>query len=425
VYVNAGTNQLGGNPEHRYQIFRFDAATGAGQQITNFPKGVSNRSLAVSVSDDGQWIAFTSRADPVSQNHGDSSEIFLIHPDGSGIVQLTNDPSLSAVGMDAVVLSGSANRVVFLSRANPLGTNPSNRGQIFIVNVDGTGLKQLTSATTGGISGGSISDDGQRIGFSSSSNPTGGNADGSTEVFAIQADGTNLRQLTSSTGSPVFASQYPVLSGDGSTIAFEQVQTSGFTAIYLLNWDGTGLLPLVAGKSPSIADDGQFVFFSYGSVAGQSEIWKVKRDGSVYTQLTTPSGAQLNVPVVAGGGGRVAFAGTIPSNPNWNGSGELGVMTGSGTNSLQLLTMTTWDIQAPEITRDGTRVVFESRMNPFGTNPDAGVEIFRIQSDGTGLFQVTSIPSGDASSPSIAADDNTIVFSSDADIAGQNPSGNL
>ena len=39
VYVNAVTNQLGGNPEHRFQIFRFDAATGAGQQITSLPRG--------------------------------------------------------------------------------------------------------------------------------------------------------------------------------------------------------------------------------------------------------------------------------------------------------------------------------------------------------------------------------------------------
>jgi hypothetical protein len=92
VYVNASTNQLGGNPEHRFQIFRFDAATGAGQQITSFTKGVSNRALTVSVSDDGQWIAFVSRADPVGQNHDASPEVFVMHPNGSGIAQLTNDP---------------------------------------------------------------------------------------------------------------------------------------------------------------------------------------------------------------------------------------------------------------------------------------------------------------------------------------------
>src|SRR5262245_12860225 len=198
VYINASTNQLGGNPEHRFQIFRFDAATGAGQQITSFSKGVSNRALTVSVSDDGQWIAFVSRADPVGQNHDASPEVFVMHPDSTGIAQVTNDPSVTAAAVTAAVLSGSANRVVFRSKWNPLGTNPSNREQLFAINRDGTGLIQLTSTTTSdswfGIS---ISDDGQRIVFATTANLTGANADKSREVYAIQADGTNLRQITS------------------------------------------------------------------------------------------------------------------------------------------------------------------------------------------------------------------------------------
>src|SRR4029453_15537816 len=127
------------------QIFRFDAATGAGQQITSFSKGVSNQALTVSVSDDAQWITFVSKADPVGQNHDASAEVFVMHPDGTGITQVTNDPSVTAPGVVAAVLSGSANRVVFRSRWNPLGANPSNRDQLFAINVDGTGLRQLTS----------------------------------------------------------------------------------------------------------------------------------------------------------------------------------------------------------------------------------------------------------------------------------------
>src|SRR5438093_11678321 len=42
VYVNASTNQLGGNPAYRWQIFRFDAATGAGVQITGLTEGVAS-----------------------------------------------------------------------------------------------------------------------------------------------------------------------------------------------------------------------------------------------------------------------------------------------------------------------------------------------------------------------------------------------
>jgi Tol biopolymer transport system component len=99
------------------------------------------------------------------------------------------------------------------------------------------------------------------------------------------------------------------------------------------------------------------------------------------------------------------------------------MVTGSGTNRLQLISTKAGNINAPAITRDGTRVVFESNMNPFGTNPDGGLEIFRMQADGTGLFQVTSLPSGGASEPSITADGNTIAFTSSADIAGQNPGG--
>src|SRR5262245_51198103 len=75
VYVNSSTNQLGGNPDHLFQIFKFDAATGAGQQITTFTKGVSDQPETLSVSDDGQWLAFVSKSDPVGQNHDASAEI--------------------------------------------------------------------------------------------------------------------------------------------------------------------------------------------------------------------------------------------------------------------------------------------------------------------------------------------------------------
>ena len=318
VYVNTTTNQLGGNPEHRFQIFRFDAATGAGQQITSFSKGVSRRPQTVSVSDDGLLIAFVSRTDPVGQNHDASFEVFVMHPNGTGISQVTNDPSVTAAGVTSAVLSGSANRVVFISRWNPLGTNPSNRTQLFVINVDGTGLRQLTNiTTTSGLTGISISDDGQRIVFATSANLTGGNADGSTETFGIHADGTNLRQITSSSGGSLL----PVISGNGSKIAFERTAGSAPREIYAINWDGTGLQQLTSGigsqssLSPSITDDGQFVFFSaFAAGTGKNEIWKVKTDATGLTQLTTPGATDLGGPVVAGGGGRVAFVGTIPVN---------------------------------------------------------------------------------------------------------------
>lgn len=162
------------------------------------------------MSDDGQWIAFVPRADPVALNHDASPEVFVMHPSGSGIAQVTNDATVAAAAVRAAVLSGSANRILFRSRANPFGTNSSNREQLFAINFNGTGLIQLTSSTlTESWYGMSISDDGQRIVFASSPNLTGGNSDKGLEVFAIQADGTNLRQITS---SPSVWSTRPVIS---------------------------------------------------------------------------------------------------------------------------------------------------------------------------------------------------------------------
>src|SRR5262245_60412791 len=290
VFVNASTNQLGGNPGHQFQIFSFDAATGAGQQVTHFDKGISNLGGTVSVSDDGQWLAFVSRSNPTGQNHDASPEVFVMRPNGTGLAQVTSDPAVNAGAVTGVVLSGSANRILFISNSNPLGTNSSNRIQLFVVDFDGTGLKQLTNITTSETWNGiSISDDGQRIVFSTSANLTGGNADRNSEVFAIQADGTNLRQITS---SPTASSLKPVISGNGSKIAFQAY--GGTAGIGAINWDGTGPTTLVpasghSATEPSITDDGQFVFFPDTAGGGGRAIWKVKTDGTGLTQLTSAS----------------------------------------------------------------------------------------------------------------------------------------
>src|SRR5262245_63503407 len=65
VYAVSSTNQLGTNPQFTKQIFRWNATTGAGVQLTQFPAGVES----VSVSDDGQWLAFISHGDLRSEEH--------------------------------------------------------------------------------------------------------------------------------------------------------------------------------------------------------------------------------------------------------------------------------------------------------------------------------------------------------------------
>ncbi|MDH3284797.1 MAG: hypothetical protein OEQ13_08645, partial [Acidobacteriota bacterium] len=120
VYGPSSTNQLGANPDHRYQIFKFDTATGTATQITSFPNGVSPFAVdytvgrLTGVSDDGTLLAFVSRSDPLGTNSDEGPELFAMSSSGTGLVQLTNDTASNGGSIYYAALAGSGNRVAFV-----------------------------------------------------------------------------------------------------------------------------------------------------------------------------------------------------------------------------------------------------------------------------------------------------------------------
>jgi Tol biopolymer transport system component len=438
VYASVCADPFASNARHAYQIMKWDAISGSGSQLTSYAEGVTegqNISLwsgaySVSLSDDGQWVAFVSRANLTGLNHDESPEAFVMQSNGTQITQLSSDSAVNAYSVQSVAISGNGTKVAFVADTNPFGTNNDHIQQLFVVNRDGTSLQQITNITFGmalaspGFFDISISDDGTKIAFSNQMNLTGGNLDSSWEVFGINSDGTSLHQITSS----ISHSTHPSLSGDGTKIAYE---VGGNVTV--INWDGTGKLTLTAGNHPSITDDGQFVVFASSQVDGttnadgNSEIWKIKTDATNKTLLTnTTAPTQNQAPVIAGAGGRVAFlAQNAPPGPgtvSYRRPSGLKVMSGTGTGLLTLTTAVGADEYWPNITPDGTRIVFVSYANLLGTDPERNGEIYRIESGGTSLTQVTSLTDGDAVRPSIAADRDTIVFSSTANPTGSNAS---
>jgi Big-like domain-containing protein/WD40 repeat protein len=99
-------------------------------------------------------------------------------------------------------------------------------GQIYLVNSDGTGVVQLTK-TGAGVSNydPTWSPDGRRLAFT-----RGGGA--SSDIYVMDADGSNLVQLTSGGFN-----WEPAWAPDGRTIAFSSVQ-SGSTGIFVVAADG-------------------------------------------------------------------------------------------------------------------------------------------------------------------------------------------
>lgn len=437
VYAASNENLGGTNPLFEWQLDSWNAATGVGSVLAAVPKGAHTDRDAV--SDDGQWIAFRSRGDLTGGNPDGSVELFLMKTDGTQTRQLTSAPGNGGSVLFAA-LAGSGNRVVFSADTDPLGTNPSRVPQLFVVNADGTGLAQLTTTTSTSGFYASISDDGTRIAFHHAGNLTGGNPDLKWEIFTILATGSGLTQLTTTPGTSATQGAWnPRLSGNGLRIAFHSAETisglntSGTERIWTIDWAGTNLRTvspnLFPSVSPSITDDGTTVVYASTEVAignadGSFEIFRVQFDGTGKTRLTSttaPSGCFG--PEISGGGGRIAFAVSGPIGTfNTDGGPALMVMDSNG-GTLRLLLEGRGERDTfPDMTPDATRIVFDSGRDPFGTNSLRRQQLFRMQTDGTGLVQITSFADGDVWHPRVSDDGQWIAFTSNANPTGANPS---
>ncbi len=154
------------------------------------PTQTASSEIQPSWTPDGAKITFA------SDQTGDW-EIFIMNSDGSGVTQLTSNTSIDV----APAISPDGTKIAFVS-------NRDGDFEIFVMNINGTSVTQLTSNTNDdgaqgpdlfglsfGISTPSWSPDGTQIAFTSDS-------DGPDwDIFIMDADGTNVIQLTSSSES--------------------------------------------------------------------------------------------------------------------------------------------------------------------------------------------------------------------------------
>jgi len=111
------SDPFGTNPDHAWQIIKWELPGGTRSQLTDFPGGVGYGTGA-SITDDGQVIAFSAAADPFGQNHDLGRELFLMQSDGTGLIQLTDDAILGGGEAYYPAISGSGNRIVFQTLAD-------------------------------------------------------------------------------------------------------------------------------------------------------------------------------------------------------------------------------------------------------------------------------------------------------------------
>lgn len=119
--------------------------------------------------------------------------------------------------------------------------------------------------------------DGTRIAFS-------GTVDGNADIYAMDADGKNLRKLTN---APEEDSE-PAWSPDGGTIAFTSLR-SGSPQIWAMNIDGTGVRQLTEGAgantSASFRSDGKMIAF-ISTRDGNADLFEMGNEGAEPRAIT-------------------------------------------------------------------------------------------------------------------------------------------
>jgi TolB protein len=205
-----------------------------------------------SISPDGGKVFFSSR-------QGGNFELYSVNVDGSDLQRLTN-----GIGtLYAPEVSPNGEWVLFTKHGDGL----------WLMRPDGGNPRRLTNRDDIDPT---WSPDGSMIAFASSRG-------GARQLFVMEADGTNIRQVTDLSDMGGRSSWSP----DGTRLAFYR-GPFGDRDIYIINIDGSGLAQLTDGGDnlgPSWSPDGNWIAFT-SFRDGNNEIYILHPDGTGLTRLT-------------------------------------------------------------------------------------------------------------------------------------------
>ena len=229
---------------------------------------------------DDNRIAFVKN----DNNVGGTYDIYSISVDGSDEIKLTSQND----NFSPQYFSDNAS-IIFAS------SNNTWTG-IYKMNIDGTN-KYLLTPQNKSFGDPKISPGGDMI--SITSNDWNG-----SQIFVMNSDGTNLKQLTSTVSSKYFDSGFPrdgncnsVWSPTSNKLAYVSYE-NGSPDIFLINSNGTGNKRLtdtpLRDENPAWTKDGNYILFSSNrnpNVA--SEIYIMTTEGQMQTPLTSYPGENI------------------------------------------------------------------------------------------------------------------------------------
>jgi TolB protein len=235
--------------------------------------------------------------------------VFTIRPNGHGERQVTHPPS-GFVDQTPDV-SPDGRRIAF-ERFSTDDATPFN--EVFVVDVDGSNLTQLTRnapgefCNLGGTCSGSPawSPDGREIAFKQASGPIRDDLFENVGIFVMKADGSNVRRITQLVTPGLGEDLEPQWSPNGRKLVFwrTNVRTAPLEgiAVWTINIK-TGrerrITPweLRAGDTPDWSPDGRRILF-HSNIRGPEDVsanlYTIRPNGTGLKQLTFEQGGARN-----------------------------------------------------------------------------------------------------------------------------------
>lgn len=220
-------------------------------------------------SPDGRKITFVS-------NRDGANDIYSMNADGSGIERLTN----TLAAEHSMTWSPDGTKILFES-------DRDGNSEIYVMNADGSNQTRLTFNPTSDGGPSRFSPDGKKIVFARSA-ANAGEAFYNFDIYVMDADGSNLRQLTTDAEYDAGPSWSP----DGTRIAFVSGREKNFD-VFVMDPDGSGQTNLTKSSENEVPigwtpDGGQLIYVGDTDVKRELyQIWLVNSDGSDKRQLTS------------------------------------------------------------------------------------------------------------------------------------------
>ena len=228
------------NKDGNNEIYVMDIRKKTHRRLTRHP----GKDWTPAWSPNGKWIAFIS-------DRAGNNDIYRMDVNGKNVKKLTNQ--------------GECNRPTWSPDSQSIAFTSSSEGRyfVYVIGADGRGSKRLVGNIP--LPGCTWSPDGKQIAFVSR------DAEGGMDIFSIDIDGKNLRQLTW-LDQRAFIFSGPIWSPSGKWIAYVLSEVIG-PLKPVLRFDEDFEDPVVCVVSPTDGRDGKPIEATRGLVSSASIDW--------------------------------------------------------------------------------------------------------------------------------------------------------